>query len=104
MRGKNCRAFADLVSYFAAQNILKYQRQTTLIMSSWFSSAAPRDPSELIHPVQTRYAPAALFGALVPEDLQWLCAGGFVTETQTFYITTATGGLVMCQVIHSSVG
>lgn len=69
---------------------------------SWFSAAAPTGP--VIHPVQLRFGQEALFGPLVKEDTQWLCAGGFITETQTFYATTSSGALVMCQVIHSSVG
>ncbi|EJD43098.1 oxidative stress survival, Svf1-like protein [Auricularia subglabra TFB-10046 SS5] len=37
-------------------------------------------------------------------DLQWTCAGGFVSETQTFYQFTEEGLLIMLQVIHASVG
>jgi hypothetical protein len=69
---------------------------------SWFSAAAPTGP--VIHPVQLRYGQEALFGPLVKEDTMWLTAGGFITETQTFYATTKAGALIMCQVIHSSVG
>ncbi|KAM0786440.1 hypothetical protein ACM66B_001904 [Microbotryomycetes sp. NB124-2] len=72
-------------------------------MSSWFgSSSAASGPN--FHPVQLAHDQQALFGPLVKEDTEWLCAGGFVTETQTFYATTNTGALVMCQVIHSAVG
>ena len=69
---------------------------------SWFASAAPTGPN--LHAVHLRYDQEALFGPLVKEDTEWLCAGGFITETQTFYATTSTGGIVMVQVIHSSVG
>ena len=70
---------------------------------SWFSSSsAPAGPQ--LHPVQGQFPQEALFGKLVKEDTEWLCAGGFITETQTFYATTSTGGFVMCQVVHSSIG
>lgn len=69
---------------------------------SWFSTVDPSAP--VLAPVQLAFDQEALFGPLVPSDTEWLCAGGFVTETQVFYATTATGGLVMCQIIHSSVG
>lgn len=69
---------------------------------SWFATVDPNAP--VLHPVQLAHDQQALFGPLEPQDTQWLCAGGFVTETQTFYATTKDGGLVMCQVIHSSVG
>ena len=69
---------------------------------SWFSTVDPNAP--VLHPVQLAHDQQALFGPLEEKDTQWLCAGGFVTETQTFYATTKDGGLVMCQVIHSSVG
>ncbi|KAK4055893.1 putative cell survival pathways protein [Microbotryomycetes sp. JL221] len=70
---------------------------------SWFgSSSTPSGPN--FHPVQLAFDQQALFGPLEPQDTEWLCAGGFVTETQTFYATTNKGQLVMCQVIHSAVG
>lgn len=31
-------------------------------------------------------------------------SSGFVTETQTFYLTLPGGKLAMCQVIHSAIG
>lgn len=59
----------------------------------------------LIHPVSTRYGPDLLLGELKDEDTAWLAqSSGFVTETQTFYITLPGGKLLMCQVIHSSFG
>ncbi|SCZ87661.1 BZ3500_MvSof-1268-A1-R1_Chr2-2g05127 [Microbotryum saponariae] len=71
-------------------------------MSSWFVSAAPTGPN--FAGVHRNFAQEAFYGPLVQEDTEWLCAGGFVTETQTFYATTEQGELIMCQVIHSSVG
>jgi hypothetical protein len=72
---------------------------------SWFSSSnSSSESSSNLHPVQSRFNQEALFGPLQTQDLEWICAGGFVTETQTFYATTKEGGLVMCQVIHSAVG
>ena len=50
------------------------------------------------------YRPEELYGPLEAEDLQWTCAGGFVSETQTFYQFTDEGLFVMLQVIHASVG
>ncbi|MBW0519754.1 hypothetical protein O181_059469 [Austropuccinia psidii MF-1] len=87
-------------------------------MSSWFSvepptSATPSSPqspsnslgSNLIHPVSSRYGPDSLFGTLSDQDTAWLAQStGFVTETQTFYITIPGGKLAMCQVIHSAIG
>ncbi|CAH7671734.1 oxidative stress survival, Svf1-like protein [Phakopsora pachyrhizi] len=83
-------------------------------MSSWFSiqppsSAASENDNPLgpgiIHPVSSRYDPSGLFGELNDEDTAWLAqTSGFVTETQTFYLTLSDGRLAMCQVIHSSVG
>lgn len=74
---------------------------------SWFPSAAAAPTGPNLHPVHLRFGKdgqEALYGPLTKEDTEWLCAGGFITETQVFYATTPTGGLVMCQVIHSSVG
>lgn len=75
---------------------------THTITMSWFSTTDPNAPN--LHPVQLAFGQEALFGPLVQQDTEWLCAGGFVTETQVFYATMKDGGLVMCQVIHSSVG
>jgi hypothetical protein len=39
------------------------------------------------------------------QDTSWLAqSSGFVTETQTFYITMPGKRLAMCQVIHSAIG
>lgn len=45
-----------------------------------------------------------MFGDLVPADTQWLCSGGFVTETQVWYNVLEDGTWIMCQIIHSSIG
>lgn len=85
---------------------------------SWFSiqapptstSSTPTSPPlsasvNTINPVTSRYPDQSLFGTLTDEDTAWLAqSSGFVTETQTFYITLPGGKLVMCQVIHSAVG
>lgn len=55
-------------------------------------------------PVSEAFRDNELFGELEPKDTEWLCAGGFVTETQIFYIAADNGASVMCQVIHSAVG
>lgn len=71
---------------------------------SWFSSTPSIPLGPNIHTPQERFKSELLFGKLLKEDTEWLCAGGFITETQTFYATTLTGGIIMCQVIHSSLG
>lgn len=69
------------------------------------STSPPVDPhAPNFHPVNETIPDSELFGELEPKDMEWLCAGGFVTETQTFYTITADGTSLMCQVIHSSVG
>ncbi|GAA5990063.1 hypothetical protein JCM10908_005804 [Rhodotorula pacifica] len=70
---------------------------------SWFGSSSSTGPN--IHPVQTTFSdPNALFGELKAKDLEWNCGGGINTETQTWYATTKDGSIIMCQIIHSSVG
>ncbi|KAI5478935.1 survival factor 1 [Pseudohyphozyma bogoriensis] len=71
---------------------------------SWFSVAPAAKPGENLHSVALAFDQEALFGPLVKEDTEWLCAGGFITETQIFYCTLKDGGYFMVQVIHSSVG
>ncbi|GAA94166.1 uncharacterized protein L969DRAFT_16391 [Mixia osmundae IAM 14324] len=83
-------------------------------MSWLFSSTAPAEgsaatttgssASDLLHVPAERAPAAELFGPLVPEDTEWLQGGGFITETQIWYGTTPSGGLVMIQIIHSGVG
>ncbi|PPQ66222.1 hypothetical protein CVT24_000334 [Panaeolus cyanescens] len=69
------------------------------------SSSAPVDPTAPnFHSVSTNLSEGDLFGELEQKDTEWLCAGGFVTETQTFYIVADDGTSIMCQIIHSSVG
>ncbi|GLB40383.1 putative svf1-like C-terminal lipocalin-like domain containing protein [Lyophyllum shimeji] len=75
------------------------------MFSSFFSSASPADPTaKNLHPVSDTFKDSELFGELEHKDLEWLCAGGFVTETRTFYISADDGSFLMCQVIHSAVG
>lgn len=90
---------------------------------SWFSIQPPSSSEEIkpedrkskdalpflgpgvLHPVSSRYGPHDLFGHLNEEDTAWLAqSSGFVTETQTFYLTLPGGALAMCQVIHSAIG
>lgn len=46
----------------------------------------------------------SLFGPLEPKDLEWTCAGGFTTETQTWYTILKDGSFATSQIIHSAVG
>jgi len=71
---------------------------------SWFASTT-NNSGPNFHSVSLSHSQEALFGPLVDADLEWLAQGsGFVTETETFYATTPTGGYIMIQVIHASVG
>jgi len=54
--------------------------------------------------VTSAFQPSEFFSELEAKDLEWTCAGGFATETQTFYNFTEDGKFVMLQVIHASVG
>uniref|UniRef100_A0A8H7Y2Y3 Survival factor 1 n=1 Tax=Psilocybe cubensis TaxID=181762 RepID=A0A8H7Y2Y3_PSICU len=75
------------------------------MFSSIFSTAPPVDPTAPnFHSVSSSVPENELFGELEPKDTSLLCAGGFVTETQTFYVITEDGTSVMCQIIHSAVG
>ncbi|KAK0480023.1 oxidative stress survival Svf1-like protein [Armillaria novae-zelandiae] len=75
------------------------------MFSSFFSTSPPVDPNAPnFRPVTEAFKEEELFGELTPKDTEWACAGGFITETQTFYTTTDDGMSLMCQVIHSSVG
>lgn len=75
------------------------------VLSYFYSTSPPVDPrAPTFHAVSTNLADADLFGELEPNDTEWLCSGGFVTETQIFYVITDDGTSIMCQVIHSSVG
>ena len=46
----------------------------------------------------------ALYGPLEQKDLEWTCAGGFATETQTWYTILKDGSFATSQIIHSGVG
>ncbi|KAF9450898.1 survival factor 1 [Macrolepiota fuliginosa MF-IS2] len=75
------------------------------MFSSLFSTSAPVDPqAPNFFPVAAGVPANELFGELQPADTEWLCAGGFTTETQTFYLNTGDSKTIMCQVIHSAVG
>ncbi|KAF5359490.1 hypothetical protein D9756_003467 [Leucocoprinus leucothites] len=75
------------------------------MFSSFFSTSAPTDPQAQNFFAVADGVPAnELYGELEQADTEWLCAGGFVTETQVFYLITEDGKSIMCQVIHSSVG
>jgi hypothetical protein len=75
------------------------------MFSSLFSTSPPVDPNApTLDPVSSRYGASELYGELEPKDTEWLCGGGFITETQTFYVITEDELSVMCQVIHSAIG
>ncbi|KAG2126701.1 oxidative stress survival, Svf1-like protein [Suillus cothurnatus] len=72
------------------------------MFSSFFSTAPPVDPqAPNLFPVSEN---SDLLGELEAKDLEWTCAGGFATETQIFYSFLQDGTMLMCQVIHSSIG
>ena len=69
------------------------------------STVDPKAPN--LHPVsgfEPKTSASDLFGDLQSTDLEWTCAGGFVAETQTFYHFLEDDTMLMCQVIHSSIG
>ncbi|KZV68286.1 oxidative stress survival Svf1-like protein [Peniophora sp. CONT] len=72
------------------------------MFSSLFSTSDPT--AQNFHPVSSEYKPEDVAGTLEPKDLEWTCAGGFITETQTFYSVLEDGTSLMCQIIHSAVG
>ncbi|KAF5377351.1 hypothetical protein D9757_007997 [Collybiopsis confluens] len=76
------------------------------MFSSLFSTSPPADPhAPNFHPVASKFKKDELFGELTPKDTELLCtSSGFVTETQIFYTITEDGIMIMCQLIHSSVG
>ncbi|KAK0557378.1 putative cell survival pathways protein [Tilletia horrida] len=74
---------------------------------SWgsFFSGAPADSASKPNFLPITSVPQnELFGPLLPGDLEWTCAGGFTTETQTWYTLLPDGSFVTSQIIHSSVG
>ncbi|TEB34726.1 survival factor 1 [Coprinellus micaceus] len=75
------------------------------MFSSFFSASAPVDPhAPNFHSVNANVPDSDLCGPLEANDLEWTCAGGFATETQTFYAIAEDGRTIMFQAIHSSVG
>ena len=66
------------------------------------STVNPNAPT--FHSVTTRFSGDDLVGQLDAKDHEWTCAGGFATETQTFYNVIEGGQYLMVQVVHSSVG
>ena len=69
------------------------------------SASAPVDPhAPNFHSVNANVPESDLCGPLEANDLEWTCAGGFATETQTFYAIAEDGRTIMFQAIHSSVG
>ncbi|SNX87620.1 related to SVF1 - protein with a potential role in cell survival pathways [Melanopsichium pennsylvanicum] len=60
--------------------------------------------SSNFHAITDSVAQDSLFGPLEPTDLEWTCAGGFTTETQTWYSVLEDGSFATSQIIHSAVG
>lgn len=56
------------------------------------------------HAITDTVSQDALFGPLEASDLEWTCAGGFTTETQTWYSVLEDGSFATSQIIHSAVG
>ncbi|CAE6505907.1 unnamed protein product [Rhizoctonia solani] len=74
-------------------------------MFSTFFSGPAKIKAQNFHPVLTsETCPSELFSKLEPQDLEWSCATGFVTETQTWYNFLEDGTLIWFQVIHSALG
>ncbi|KAN0063903.1 putative cell survival pathways protein [Thecaphora frezii] len=68
------------------------------------SAANPAANVPNFHPVTDAFAQDSLFGPLEKSDLEWTCAGGFTTETQTWYTVLDDGAFATSQIIHSAVG
>lgn len=89
---------------------LQYSREFVnvhnILTPQFFARTSPPvDPAAPnFHPVSEAFKDDQLFGELEPKDTEWLCAGGFVTETQSFYVSADDGTIVWFQVIHSAVG
>ncbi|PWY97335.1 oxidative stress survival, Svf1-like protein [Testicularia cyperi] len=60
--------------------------------------------SSNFHAITDSFSQDALNGPLEPSDLEWTCAGGFTTETQTWYTVLDDGAFATSQIIHSAVG
>ncbi|KAK0533270.1 putative cell survival pathways protein [Tilletia horrida] len=71
---------------------------------SWLTGAPADAASKPNFAPITSLPQNELFGPLLPGDLEWTCAGGFTTETQTWYTILADGAFATSQIIHSSVG
>ncbi|CBQ69746.1 conserved hypothetical protein [Sporisorium reilianum SRZ2] len=56
------------------------------------------------HAITDTVSQDSLFGPLEASDLEWTCAGGFTTETQTWYSVLDDGSFATSQIIHSAVG
>lgn len=79
-------------------------------MSSWLWGSTP-DPAAVEAATHNpNFKPVSdtpqdqLFGELTPTDLSWVQAGGFTTETYTWYSILPDGALVSAQIIHSAIG
>lgn len=70
--------------------------------AKYYSAGDPK--AKNFHPVTSLYGPGEQFGKLDEHDLDWTCAGGFVSEVQIFYQFNPDGTFIMLQVIHASVG
>lgn len=93
-----------LIYIFVSTPSLTVIRSPELKIIDHLRTSAPVDPKAPNFHSVTNLSEGSLFGELEPKDTEWLCAGGFVTETQTFYTVTEDGQFLNCQVIHSSVG
>lgn len=67
-------------------------------------TAAPGASPSNFHAITDTVPQDALFGPLQPSDLEWTRAGGFTTETQTWYSVLEDGSFATSQIIHSAVG
>ncbi|EST08660.1 Oxidative stress survival, Svf1-like protein [Kalmanozyma brasiliensis GHG001] len=68
------------------------------------AGSAPAASGSNFHAITDTTPQNALFGPLEPTDLEWTCAGGFTTETQTWYSVLDDGSFATSQIIHSAVG
>lgn len=68
------------------------------------AAGAPAASGSNFHAITDTVSQDSLFGPLTPTDLEWTCAGGFTTETQTWYSVLQDGSFATSQIIHSAVG
>ncbi|TKY90384.1 hypothetical protein EX895_000382 [Sporisorium graminicola] len=66
--------------------------------------APPSASGSNFHAITDTVSQDSLFGPLEASDLEWTCAGGFTTETQTWYSVLEDGSFATSQIIHSAVG